>query len=343
MATIYEVSELAGVSLATVSRVMNNNARVSDKTKEKVLAAMKQLDYRPNSIAQSLASNCSNSVGILVSELSGYFYGAMLSGIESELRAAHKHVIIAAGHAEEATEIESIEFLIGRSCDALILHVEAVSDEYLIKLSQGSIPIVLINRYIAEIADRCISLNNEQGGYLATKALLEQGHTDLAVISDPLWKEDAKNRLNGHKRALEEFNLSFNHSLLVEGDYKESGGSNGMQILLDKKIAFTAVVCANDETASGAMTIAREHKLHLPADISIIGFDNTIFARHLYPKLSTVNYPVDKMGKMAAAWVLKNVYKNDNLLIDNLFKPELITRDSISTLDNTLSTALKIS
>jgi LacI family transcriptional regulator len=343
MATIYEVSELAGVSLATVSRVMNNNARVSDKTKEKVLAAMKQLDYRPNSIAQSLASNCSNSVGILVSELSGYFYGAMLSGIESELRAAHKHVIIAAGHAEEATEIESIEFLIGRNCDALILHVEAVSDEYLIKLSQGTTPIVLINRFIAEIADRCISLNNEQGGYLATKALLEQGHTDLAVISGPLWKEDAKNRLNGHKRALEEFNVSFNHSLLVEGDYKESGGSNGMQQLLDKKIAFTAVVCANDETASGAMTIAREHKLHLPADISIIGFDNTIFARHLYPKLSTVNYPVDKMGKMAAAWVLKNVYKNDHLLIDNLFKPELITRDSISTLDNTLSPALKIS
>ncbi|MBU2968869.1 LacI family DNA-binding transcriptional regulator [Pseudoalteromonas sp. C2R02] len=343
MATIYEVSELAGVSLATVSRVMNKNARVSDKTKEKVLAAMKQLDYRPNSIAQSLASNCSNSVGILVSELSGYFYGAMLSGIESELRAAHKHVIIAAGHAEEATEIESIEFLIGRNCDALILHVEAVSDEYLIKLSQGSIPIVLINRYIEEIADRCISLNNEQGGYLATKALLEQGHTDLAMISGPLWKEDAKNRLNGHKRALEEFNVSFNESLLVEGDYKECGGSNGMQRLLDKKIAFTAVVCANDETASGAMTVAREHKLHLPADISIIGFDNTIFARHLYPKLSTVNYPVDQMGKMAATWVLKYVYKNDNLLIDNLFKPELITRDSISTLDNTLNPELKIS
>lgn len=343
MATIYEVSELAGVSLATVSRVMNNNARVSDKTKEKVLAAMKQLDYRPNSIAQSLASNCSNSVGILVSELSGYFYGAMLSGIESELRAAHKHVIIAAGHAEEATEIESIEFLIGRNCDALILHVEAVSDEYLIKLSQGSIPIVLINRYIEEIADRCISLNNEQGGYLATKALLDQGHTDLAVISGPLWKEDAKNRLNGHKKALEEFNLSFNHSLLVEGDYKESGGSNGMQRLLDKKIGFTAVVCANDETASGAMTVAREHNLQLPADISIIGFDNTIFARHLYPKLSTVDYPVNQMGKMAATWVLKYVYKNENLFINNLFKPELIMRDSIFTLDNTLNPALKTS
>jgi len=343
MATIYEVSELAGVSLATVSRVMNNNARVSDKTKEKVLAAMKQLDYRPNSLAQSLASNCSNSVGILVSELSGYFYGAMLSGIESDLRAAHKHVIIAAGHAEEATEIESIEFLIGRSCDALILHVEAVSDEYLIKLSQGSTPIVLINRYIEAIADRCISLNNEQGGYLATKALLEQGHTDLAVISGPLWKEDAKNRLNGHKRALKEFNVSFNQSLLVEGDYKETGGTDGMKLLLKKEIHFSALVCANDETASGAMTVAREHKFTLPNDISIIGFDNTIFARHLYPKLSTIDYPVNKMGQMAASWVLKNVYKNESLNINNLFKPELIIRDSISSHNGSITPALKIS
>lgn len=343
MATIYEVSELAGVSLATVSRVMNNNARVSDKTKEKVLAAMKQLDYRPNSIAQSLASNCSNSVGILVSELSGYFYGAMLSGIESKLRAAHKHVIIAAGHAEEATEIESIDFLIGRNCDALILHVEAVSDEYLIKLSQGSIPIVLINRYVAEIADWCISLNNEQGGYLATKALLDKGHKELAVISGPLWKKDAKNRLIGHKKALKEFSLTFNQDLLVEGDYNESGGSNGMQLLLEKKVNFTAVVCANDETASGAMTVAREHKLHLPSDISIIGFDNTIFARHLYPKLSTINYPVDKMGQMAANWVLKYVYQNDSINIDNLFKPELIIRDSISAHNDSITPNLKIS
>lgn len=167
MATIYEVSKLAGVSLATVSRVMNNNTPVRESTRKKVLAAMEQLGYRPNSLAQSLASNCSNSIGILVSELHGPFYGEMLTGIEAEFRAAGKHVIIAAGHSERSTEQDGIEFLLSRSCDALILHVEAVTDDYLIKLAQSDTPFVLLNRQIPAIAERCISLNNELGGYLA--------------------------------------------------------------------------------------------------------------------------------------------------------------------------------
>jgi len=145
MATIYEVSELAGVSLATVSRVMTKNAKVSDKTRIKVEVAMEKLAYRPNSIAQSLASSRSNSIGILVSELNGPFFGEMMAGIESELRLANKHVIITTGHSDEAKEKEGIEFLIGRNCDALIIHVEAVSDEYLIELSKGKTPIFIIS------------------------------------------------------------------------------------------------------------------------------------------------------------------------------------------------------
>ena len=110
MATIYEVSSLAGVSLATVSRVINNNTRVSDKTRQKVEDAMAELGYRPNSIAQSLASNRTNSIGILVSELHGDFFGQMMAGIEAELRAAGKHVIITTGHSEEDKEKDGIEF-----------------------------------------------------------------------------------------------------------------------------------------------------------------------------------------------------------------------------------------
>ncbi|MGH8222378.1 MAG: LacI family DNA-binding transcriptional regulator, partial [Woeseiaceae bacterium] len=121
MATIYEVSARAGVSLATVSRVMNNSGRVSEKTRQKVLAAMAELDYRPNSIAQSLASSRSNSVGILVPELHGPFFGVLVSGIEAELREAGKHVIITVGHSDVVKEKDGIEFLAGRKCDALIV------------------------------------------------------------------------------------------------------------------------------------------------------------------------------------------------------------------------------
>ncbi|MCW9017770.1 MAG: LacI family transcriptional regulator, partial [Kangiellaceae bacterium] len=219
MATIYDVSVLAGVSLATVSRVMNNNAKVSEKTRQKVLAAMEELGYRPNTIAQSLASNRSNSVGILVSELYGYFYSAMLSGIEKELRRAGKHVIIAAGHSNKSDEVDGIEFLISRSCDALILHVEAVSDDFLIELSKTNTPFVLINRQVESLSSNCIVLNNEQGGYLATKAILEQGHRKISYISGPLWKRDAQDRLTGHKKALADYGVAFEEPLFVESDY----------------------------------------------------------------------------------------------------------------------------
>lgn len=332
MATIYQVSELAGVSLATVSRVMNNNARVSEATRNKVLDAMAQLGYRPNSIAQSLASNRSNSVGILVSELHGPFYGEMLSGIENECRAAGKHVIIAAGHSEAESEKDGIEFLISRNCDALILHVEAVSDDYLTKLAGGKLPIVLINRYIAKLADNCISLDNELGGYLATQQLLQQGHTQLAYIAGPMWKSDAKDRYAGHLRAMAEHGLTFNPALLAEGDFRDSGGSACMQRLLATKLPFTALICANDEMAAGAMEVAREQGLQVPQDLSIVGFDNLILARYIYPKLTTIDYPIGEMGRMAARWVLKNIYQQQALQLKNVFEPALVCRDSACSL-----------
>lgn len=330
MATIYEVSNLAGVSLATVSRVINKNTRVSEKTRQKVESAMKELGYRPNSIAQSLASSCTNSVGILVSELHGPFFGQMMAGIEAELRAAGKHVIITTGHSEEYREKEGIEFLISRNCDALIVHVEGVTDEYLLELSKGKTPIYFMSRLIPELEENCIHLDNELGGYLAAKALIEQGHKNIAYIGGPQFKPDSQERLAGHKRALTENNLLFNEQLFFEGDFKETGGKNGLKKFIGKKTPFTALVCANDEMASGAMTYAREHGFSLPEDLSIIGFDNIIFSRHIYPKLTTIDNPVYEMGHMAAKLVLKNVYQQKGINIDYFFEPAVISRDSIA-------------
>lgn len=329
MATIYEVSELAGVSLATVSRVINKNTRVSEKTTAKVEAAMAQLGYRPNAVAQSLASNCSNSVGILVSELHGPFYGAMMSGIEIELRGHSKHAIITAGHSNEADEKEGIEFLISRNCDALILHVEAVSDAFLVKLAKGNTPVVLINRYIDAIKECCISLDNALGGYLATRHLLQQGHRNIGYISGPLWKTDADARLSGHKKALSEFGVDYNNDWTFEGDFQETGGSDGMKHLLAQNAPISAVACANDEMASGAMGIIREHGLSIPDDISVVGFDNVTFSRYLYPRLSTIDYPIYDMGQMAAKWVLNKIYQQDKGEIKHLFEPELVKRQSV--------------
>jgi LacI family transcriptional regulator len=328
MATIYEVSKLAGVSLATVSRVINDSGKVSEKTRQKVLAAMKELGYRPNTIAQSLASNRSNSVGVLVPELHGPFFGTMLSSIEDQLRKHSKHVIITAGHSNAEREREAIAFLLSRQCDALILHVYAVSDEYVAELAESGVRIALIGRDIPSLAHSCITIDNELGEYLATRYIIGLGHTELAYIAGPLWKSDGQARMAGFRRALAESGLAYQEERVAEGTYEESSGQRAMRQLLDRGVPFTALVCANDEMAAGAIAVARNRGLQVPGELSVMGFDNVFFTRYMHPALSTVDYPIADMGRMAARCVLREVYGIEGLDIRNRFEPQLVGRDS---------------
>jgi LacI family transcriptional regulator len=331
MATIYEVSKLAGVSLATVSRVMNNSGKVTAKTRQKVLSAIAELGYRPNSMAQSLASKRSNSVGILIPELYGPFFGVMLSSIEKELRDAGKRVVITAGHSNEIKERDCIDFLLGSSCDALILHVYSVPDRLLVSLNKGPVPIVLLNRLIPEMADRCITLDNEHGGYVAAKCLLERGHTQIAYVSGPHWKEESFKRLAGYKRAFAEYGVEIDERLLFEGDFEEASGRRAMEHFLQLDVPFTGVVCANDEMAAGVMDTARQKGLTIPDDVSVIGYDNVDFTTYLNPKLTSIGCQIREMGQMAARCVLKNTYNASDLEIRNTFEPELVLRESVKS------------
>lgn len=332
MATIYEVSKLSGVSLGTVSRVINNHPSVSEKAREKVTLAIKQLDYRPNSIAQSLASNKSNCIGVLVGQFDGTFYGEMMDGIESGLRSSNKHVVFTASHCSEEAEKEAIEFLISKNCDALILYVEAVSNEYLIELNKGKTPIIILNRHITAMAEQCFSLDNVFGGYIATKAVIEKGHTDLVYISGPQKKEDTQGRLAGHQKAVKEFSISFDDTRIFEGDYLQSSAVAAIEHFIANKINFTAVICANDEMAIGAIAILRDKGFNLPQDISVMGFDNAMFSSYSYPTLSSVNFPLKEMGLMASKYILNHFYHQSTDVITNIFKPELIMRDSVIAL-----------
>jgi LacI family transcriptional regulator len=282
-------------------------------------------EARPH-LMRILGPNC---VGLLVSELSGPFYGAMLSAIEETLRDAGKFTIVTAGHNDATREQQAVQFLAGRNCDALIIHAEALSDESLTDLASGSIPVVIMNRAVPGLADRCISLDNRRGGYLATKLLLRHGHHDIAYISGPLQWHDAAERLAGHKRALAEVGLNLDERLLYEGDFLESGGGAGLAQLLDQQVPFSALVCANDEMAVGAMGVARARGLNIPADLSIVGFDNAPISRYVHPKLATVDYPIAEMSRMAANWVLRNVYDDETVELQHMFEPSVIERETV--------------
>ena len=327
MPTIYQVAERAGVSLSTVSRVLNGKASVNKVLKERVEKAVKELNYRPNSVARSLANNRTDSVGVLVPELNAPFFGDLMQAVESTLRAADKHVIISVGRNCLETEKDAVEFLISRNCDALIMHAEALSDEYLLELNQSKLPVALVNRQVEGLPEACTSLDNEKGGYLATRHLLELGHKDIAYISGPTDKCDASLRLEGHKRALSEAGLPINPQLIFNGDYSEEDGKIGLLELMARDMPFTALVCANDWMASGAISCARDLGMSLPHDLSVVGFDDVVFAHHVFPRLTTVSNPIAEMAEMSAKYILNKVYGQANN-VQLYFEPSLVIRES---------------
>lgn len=332
MVTIKQVSELAGVSLATVSRVINNTAQVKPHTKARVEEAMKQLGYRPNFIAQSLASSKSNTVGYVVPELHGAFFGAMLSRTERILRKASKHLFISAGHSNEQDEINAIESLRDRRCDALILHLEAISDEYLINLAKEDITFIVVNRHIPAIANRCIGINNIQAAHIATNTVIQNGHKHIAYITGSMWKSDAAERLIGHKQALTDANIEKSLDYVLEGDFQAQSGYEKTLEILEKFTEVTAIVCANDEMAYGACNAIREQHLAIPNDISVMGFDNIEFSKFTYPRLTTMNFPTAEMSEQAANWVLANVYQQTVDYNIDCILPEVVIRESIADL-----------
>lgn len=327
MPTIYEVAERAGVSLSTVSRVLNGKSSVNKALKERVDQAVKELNYRPNSVARSLANSRTDSVGVLVPELNAPFFGDLMQAVESTLRAQDKHVIITVGRNCLETEKDAVDFLISRNCDALIMHAEALSDDYLLDLNQNKLPIALVNRKVEGLPNACITLDNEKGGYLATRHLLELGHKNIAYISGPACKADACLRLKGHERALIEAGLSVNPQLIFNGNYSEEDGKIGLLELMARDLPFSALVCANDWMASGAISCARDLGMSLPQDLSIVGFDDVVFAHHVFPRLTTVSNPVADMAEMSAKYILNKVY-GQALNVQHCFEPSLVVRES---------------
>lgn len=330
MPTIKEVSELAGVSQATVSRAMNGSDRVTDATKRRVMEAMKALGYHPKAAAQSLASNRTNSIGMVVSQLQGPFYGPMMAGVEEVLRQAHKHLIIAAGHGEAETERDAIEFLIHRQVDGLILLVERLDDDYLLALSER-VPLFLINHHIQGLHDRTLWLDNELGGYRATKYLIEQGHTRIACFTGQMWKQDAQERLQGYQRAMAEAGLTVEEDWIVHSYFELQGGIEAFQTLMARDTGCTAVFAGNDELAFGVLEAADKAGLKLPEHLSVIGFDNVLTARYVQPKLTTMNFPMFDIAQASARMALKAVYAKQPTE-EGIFEPTLVKRDSVRSL-----------
>jgi LacI family transcriptional regulator len=336
VSTIREVSRLAGVSISTVSRVLNNTVPVAEDTRARVMSAVSKLGYTPNTFARGLVTNRSGGIGVVVSEISSPFYSSIVSGIEKVIEASGVHLVVSSGHVDGDLEHNAVTFLKERRCDALILHLEITTDEQLQSWSQQGVPLVVVGRHIPELADVCVYLDNELGGYVATQHLLEQGHRHIAHISGPLSMKDGRDRLAGYQRALHEAGLKLDERFIVNSDFIESGGQQAMQVLLERNLPVTAVFIANDQMAAGALKTLREHNLNVPQDISLVGYDDVLIARYLHPSLTTVHQPLAEMGKAAATIALARLHgqgvTGKETGVQHKFSPRLVKRQSVRSL-----------
>ncbi|WP_159651229.1 LacI family DNA-binding transcriptional regulator [Vibrio atypicus] len=328
MITIKEVAELAKVSQATVSRAINNHPTVKDANRKKVFAAIEQLGYKPNAFAQALASSRSNSIGMLVGSLDGPFYGPLMHHTEDTIRQNNNHLIVTSGQESHTKERDSIEFLRSKRVDGFILHSDKLSDDELIDVVKNTPATIILNRYIPDISDNCIYIDNELGGYLATKHLLDHGHKNIACITGQLSKGDSRERLQGYRLALAEAGITYNPSYVIEGRFDHDGNHDRTRRLLDRAPDITAVFCQNDNIALAVYDVAAEREIIIGKELSVVGFDNDYHSAHIRPRLTTINFPVEEMGKEAAKGVLAMVQETE-VKIKQQLHPKLIDRDSV--------------
>lgn len=334
MATIKDVAKEAGVSIATVSRVVNKSPRAARKSIESVQAAMQKLGYRPNANARALVSKNTNTIGVVVGDISDPFFGTLLKSIDKVARKNNKHLLIGNGYHNAEEERHAIELLINSCSESLIIHSKALSDQELIDYSKEVPGLVIINRYIPEIAARCITFDNQKGAYLATKLLINNNHKHIAYINSDSNIEDADDRKAGYLQALKEHHLPYSSLYTVTEIPSDKGGKAGMLKLLLQNPDITAVLAYNDYMAAGALSALQEKQIAVPSSMSLVGFDNALISDYVHPKLTTVRYPIDVMAEQAALLSLQLV-KNEEVPSENKrFQPTLVERKSVSRLSN---------
>ncbi|ELR65243.1 Transcriptional regulator [Photobacterium marinum] len=330
MATINDVCKLAGVSKATVSRVLNNTGQVKPATAEAVYQAMKTLGYKPNSLARALATNKTNTLGLVVSAFEGaYFSSLMRQASETTAKSGKQLLIMDGGHSQES-ECQAINSLVEQRVDAIILYTRKMPPEQLKQMMQTlSVPLVVINQMVEGFEPQCICFDQYKAACEATEFLINSGHRKIACITGPEDSVNSRLRLKGFHDTLDKHQLTATG--FYHGNYFTQSGYLGCQALLDKQKPFTALFTANDNMAMGAIRALHEHGRQVPGDISVMGFDNDPAGEFLIPSLTTVTLPVEAMAQAAIEQALLLV-KDEKISPVDLFAGELIVRESVDQL-----------
>ena len=329
--SIREIAEYAGVSVSTVSRVINGKDRVSGETRDKVNKALETLDYKPNEMARVLRGKKSNTIGIVVSDISNNFFAKLIKGAERAAMAKGYNILVCSTNSDCAKELECIELLISKQVSGII--VASVGSG--LESHQDEIPIVYIDnlpRHTKEF--NSVSIDNVLASRRLTEYLIAQGHKDIAILAGNLMESTAEDRLSGWKKAMSSEGLEIHEHWTLTGEFTIESGYQCMEKLLAQKVRPTAVLAANNTIAYGAMLALRQNGYDVPGDVSIAAFDADDETRLITPKLTTINQPVQEFGKVAVDICLHHIGKEGQSHCQQVVLPyELIEGDSVKLLE----------
>ncbi|REL28287.1 LacI family DNA-binding transcriptional regulator [Thalassotalea euphylliae] len=332
MATIKDVAKEAGVSIATVSRVINNVGKVGEKTRSNVIAIMNKLGYTPDANARALKTQKSSTIGVVIPDISDPFFSSLANGVEEVASSKNMQMLLSTGKMSAESELKAINLLVEQRCDAIVLHSKFLSDDVLVSLSDKIPGLIFIDRFIDEVSDKCIWLDNFEGGKIAARHLLALEHKNVAFINSNYDIDDPKLRLGGFEEIVKSFDLSINSKLKVNNEPTLKGGELAAQELLAQAENFTSVFAYNDAMAIGAISVFEDNGYKVPNDISIIGFDDVLLSKYSRPKLTTLRYPIAEMANHAAQRAIDYSSNDVPLKSELKYIPSLVKRESTTRL-----------
>lgn len=326
--SIKDIARLAGVAPSTVSRALSGSDRVSDGTRQRIRAIADDLDYTPSAIARSLVTGASATLGIVAPSLADPYVAAVMRGIEDGCGEAGYHLLVAATGGDPEREIAMVRLLARQQPSGLVVLSSRAGQAYRGLLPALGMPVVFVNT--DQVGEQVFSIatDNEYGGWLATRHLLDLRHRRIAYLSGPSAGRSQQARAAGYRRALQQAEVDFAPALMLAGDGTIAAGREALKALLvfPAPIRPTAIFCYNDLSALGLLAEAHVHGVNIPADLAVVGFDNVPYAEVSLPPLTTVDQRKEEMGRLAVRTILAS-YRGEPVA-DIHLRGDLIVRSS---------------
>lgn len=331
MKTVIDVAKLAGVSVATASRVLSGRGYVSKQTRQRVLQAASELGYVPNQVARSLRLNQTKMIGLLISDVENAFYSIIAKNVESVAKEEGYHVVLCNSNDSPDEEKEYLTLLEMMQIDGLIITPTAENRQKLEELQQKKIAIVQIDRLVDGLEADAVLVDNEAGAASVVSHLIEAGHTRIGILSGSVEVTTGKQRMAGYVRALKENGIPFAPELVKSSSFRRDHAIEDVQALINVSPPPTAIFAANNILAEACLAVFADQGLSVPGDISLVAFDDISWMSIKKPLITTVHQPIAEMARSAARLLLQRLQSEDNSPPSQvIFQPTPLFRESVA-------------